>query len=117
MTQPDLAVMPEPSGDHLPPPSPPPACFSFMRSIEREHGVRLPDYAALYDWSIREPSDSGAPCGHLRGARRAAGRHRGRALRKDAGARWFPQARLNFAANLLRRNDNQCAIAFWGEDR
>src|SRR6185503_19406340 len=33
------------------------------------------------------------------------------------GARWFPQGRLNFAENLLRRRDGAEAIVFWGEDR
>jgi putative ribosome biogenesis GTPase RsgA len=31
------------------------------------------------------------------------------------GARWFPQARLNFAENLLQRRDDATAIVFWGE--
>ena len=33
------------------------------------------------------------------------------------GARWFPQARLNFAENLLRRRDGTDAMVFWGEDK
>jgi acetoacetyl-CoA synthetase len=33
------------------------------------------------------------------------------------GAQWFPQAKLNFAENLLRRRDGAEAIVFWGEDR
>jgi acetoacetyl-CoA synthetase len=33
------------------------------------------------------------------------------------GARWFPDGRLNFAENLLRRRDGADAIVFWGEDR
>jgi acetoacetyl-CoA synthetase len=33
------------------------------------------------------------------------------------GAQWFPQAKLNFAQNLLRRRDAGEAIVFWGEDR
>ena len=32
------------------------------------------------------------------------------------GARWFPNARLNYARNLLRRRDTQDAIVFYGED-
>ena len=31
------------------------------------------------------------------------------------GARWFPDARLNFAENLLRRRDEHEAIVFWNE--
>ena len=33
------------------------------------------------------------------------------------GARFFPDARLNFAENLLRRNDDGDAIVFRGEDK
>jgi acetoacetyl-CoA synthetase len=33
------------------------------------------------------------------------------------GAQWFPQAKLNFAENLLRRRDGAEAIVFWGENR
>jgi len=33
------------------------------------------------------------------------------------GAKWFPEARLNFAENLLRRRDGAEALVFWGEDR
>jgi len=33
------------------------------------------------------------------------------------GARWFPEAKLSFAQNLLRRRDGGEAIVFWGEDR
>jgi acetoacetyl-CoA synthetase len=33
------------------------------------------------------------------------------------GAKWFPEGKLNFAENLLRRRDAADAIVFWGEDR
>jgi acetoacetyl-CoA synthetase len=33
------------------------------------------------------------------------------------GARFFPDAKLNFAANLLRRHGTDDALVFWGEDR
>src|SRR5207249_3471084 len=33
------------------------------------------------------------------------------------GALWFPDARLNFAENLLRSRDHRDAIVFWGADR
>jgi acetoacetyl-CoA synthetase len=91
---------------------------AFMRAVERKYDIRVPDYAALYDWSIREPERFWravwtfcAVIAERQGD--TALEHRDRM----PGARWFPQARLNFAENLLRRNDNQSAIAFWGEDR
>jgi acetoacetyl-CoA synthetase len=37
---------------------------------------------------------------------------------KMPGAQWFPDARLNFAENLLRaRADDEISIIFWGEDQ
>jgi acetoacetyl-CoA synthetase len=36
---------------------------------------------------------------------------------KMPGAQWFPEARLNFAQNLLRRRDDAQAIVFWGEEQ
>jgi acetoacetyl-CoA synthetase len=33
------------------------------------------------------------------------------------GAQWFPEARLNFAENLLREHGDGDAMVFWGEDR
>ena len=33
------------------------------------------------------------------------------------GATWFTSAKLNFAENLLRRDDQATAISFWGEDK
>lgn len=33
------------------------------------------------------------------------------------GARWFPEARVNFAENLLRECRNREALVFWGEDK
>ncbi|MGX1306937.1 acetoacetyl-CoA synthetase [Amorphus suaedae] len=36
---------------------------------------------------------------------------------KMPGAAFFPDARLNYAENLLRRNDDGDAVVFWGEDK
>ena len=33
------------------------------------------------------------------------------------GAHFFPEARLNYAENLLRRRDDADALVFWGEDK
>jgi acetoacetyl-CoA synthetase len=36
---------------------------------------------------------------------------------KMPGVRWYPDARLNFAENLLRRRDDSPALVFHGEDQ
>ncbi|MDQ2693849.1 MAG: acetoacetate--CoA ligase [Pseudomonadota bacterium] len=90
---------------------------AFMAAVERDWNVRLPDYPALYQWSIDYPQrfwQSLWTFGQVRG-------QRGETVLENAGqmpgARWFPEARLNYAANLLRRRDAAPAVIFWGEDR
>ena len=91
---------------------------AFMRAVERDYGVRIPDYAALYDWSIRAPEkfwrEVWTYCGVIADGPGDIALEHGERM---PGARWFPQARLNFAENLLRRRDNETAIVFWGEDQ
>jgi acetoacetyl-CoA synthetase len=36
-------------------------------------------------------------------------------VRHSAGPSWFPEARLNFASNLLRFDDDREALVFWNE--
>ncbi len=78
----------------------------------------IADSAQLYDWSVREPEefwnamwDFAEVVAHTRGARTLVDGDR------MPGAQWFPDARLNYAQNLLRRRDGETAIVFWGEDR
>ena len=75
------------------------------------------DFAELHAWSVSHSEDFWNllwDFGEVRGMRK------GPTLvdpQKMPGAQWFPQARLNFAENLLRRRGNEDAIVFWGEDR
>ena len=75
------------------------------------------DYASLWRWSVAQPeafwTSVWKECGVLG--------ERGATIVENAdrmpGARWFPQARLNYAENLLRHRDDADALVFWGEDR
>jgi acetoacetyl-CoA synthetase len=89
---------------------------AFARAVEARWGVGGADYAALHRWSVehREPFWSAVwDFADVRAQRR------GERVLLDGdrmpGARWFPDARLNFAENLLRRSDDAPAIVFWGE--
>jgi acetoacetyl-CoA synthetase len=91
---------------------------AFMRAASLQWFARLPDYAALYKWSVDKPEqfwssmwDFGKVIASARGTRVLADGH------LMPGARWFPDARLNFAQNLLRSRGDEDAIVFWGEDR
>jgi acetoacetyl-CoA synthetase len=89
-----------------------------MAAVEAEWQVRIPDYAALYRWSVEAPEafwrsvwDFCGIVAETRGERVAL--H----LERMPGTAWFPEARLNFAENLLRRNDDSPAMIFQGEER
>ena len=80
------------------------------------HAVGLPlDYTAIWRWSVEAPAafwqQVWQSCGVV-GTMGATVLVDGHAM---PGARWFPEARLNYAENLLR-HDTAEAIVFWGED-
>src|SRR5689334_18965686 len=75
------------------------------------------DYAALHRWSVEQAPEFWNRVWDFCGV---IGEKGGQTLVNGdqmPGARFFPQGRLNFAQNLLRRRDGAEAIVFWGEDR
>jgi acetoacetyl-CoA synthetase len=93
---------------------------AFAARIAAKHKITLPDYGALYGWSLEHPGDfwreiwDDAGIVGKRGARTLSDGD------KMPGARWFPDARLNFAENLLARRaeaGGEDALVFWGEDK
>ena len=91
---------------------------AFASAAETKSGKKFADYAALYAWSVAEPEAFWNLLWDFAGVRASA---RGSTTLLDGhkmpGAQWFPQARLNFAENLLRRRDEADALVFWGEDK
>jgi acetoacetyl-CoA synthetase len=92
--------------------------FRFLTLANQRHGIELKDYADLWQWSV-DRVDQFWPlvwefCGLV-------GDGPGPVTVDDAGrmpgAKWFPQARLNFAENLLRTTGPADALVFWGEDK
>ncbi|MBA3904427.1 MAG: acetoacetate--CoA ligase, partial [Rhodocyclaceae bacterium] len=91
---------------------------AFMRSASARWGAEFRDYAELHRWSVDRPEqfwrslwEYGGVIAERRGERVLLDGH------KMPGAKWFPDARLNFAENLLRRRDDADALVFWGEDK
>nr|WP_265945848.1 acetoacetate--CoA ligase [Dechloromonas sp. A34] len=74
-------------------------------------------YADLWQWSVDQPEAFWSTIWRFCGA---VGEPGGVVLAdgdKMPGARWFPEARLNFAENLLQHRDDAEALVFWGEDK
>jgi acetoacetyl-CoA synthetase len=91
---------------------------SFAARAGAKHGVTLPDYTALYHWSVE---NSEAFWREVWSEAKLIGEPGKRTLvdaDKMPGAHWFPDARLNFAENLLKdRSSEEDALVFWGEDK
>jgi acetoacetyl-CoA synthetase len=88
----------------------------FMAAVRRQWGVEAGNYAELYAWSIAEPEQFWQSIwsfcdvvAETQGSTTLEEPHR------MPGARFFPEARLNYAENLLRRRDDGDALVFHGE--
>lgn len=91
---------------------------ALRKSAEGVAGRSLPDYDALWRWSIDDPGAFWRLIWTYGGV---IGDGPGEPSLENSqampGARFFPKAKLNFAENLLRRNDSSDALVFWGEDK
>ncbi len=93
----------------------------FIGWCAERYGRTFSDYDAFYDWSITERGDFWSAVWDFCGVRGERGE---RALVKGddmLGARFFPDARLNFAENLLAGQGAAAgptdALVFRGEDK
>jgi len=89
----------------------------FAREAERRTGLALPDYDRLHRWSVEDPGAFWGLMWDFAGVIGDKGATRLADPDRMPGARFFPEARLNYAENLLRRDDDGEAIVFRGEDR
>jgi acetoacetyl-CoA synthetase len=88
----------------------------FMRFVRERYHAPVPDYPALHRWSIEFPENFWSALwdfGEVRAQTRAT------QILEDGnrmpGARWFIDARFNYAENLLRRDGDTPAIIFLNE--
>ncbi|MEZ5575110.1 MAG: acetoacetate--CoA ligase [Candidatus Competibacteraceae bacterium] len=90
------------------------AFTAYARQIS---GRALASYADLHAWSIDAPEQFWSAIWDFCGVRGERGERVLIDPQRMPGAHWFPDARLNFAENLLRDCGNPEALVFWGEDR
>jgi acetoacetyl-CoA synthetase len=93
----------------------------FMADLKARNGLQLGDYAELYLWSVREPTDFWMELARFAEVRIEWGTgpamtdDSGRPSSQMPGARFFRDSRLNFAENLLRYADDEPALIFRNE--
>ena len=90
----------------------------FKEQVAKAWRVDLADTDALYEFSVSEREKFWQSVRDFVQVKAAAW---GTCVLVDGdrmpGAKWFPDARLNFAENLLRRRDDADALVFRGEDK
>ncbi len=87
----------------------------FIHQVNDRYSTAIDSYEELWQWSVDRPEAFWSQvwdfCDVIG--------DKGERVLIDEGAmveaQWFPDARLNFAQNLLRRRDDNEAIVFWGE--
>ncbi|WP_413662870.1 acetoacetate--CoA ligase [Microbulbifer sp. CNSA002] len=82
----------------------------FRRRVNQQYQLDLNDYAALYQWSVDNREAFWRELWDYTGV--IAADKGDETLSNDSmpGTQWFPQARLNFAENLLRYRDDKAAL-------
>ena len=94
---------------------------AFMDRVAERHGVVCKDYRDLWTWSRRDADSLAAFWNLVWDFGGVIAATRGETTLRDAdkmpGAAFFPDAKLNFAENLLRRIGEGEAIVFRGEDK
>jgi acetoacetyl-CoA synthetase len=90
---------------------------AFRHTLEHQWRVSLRDYAALYQFSLDRPDAFWSSLWDFTGVRGAKGGRVTEHFERMPGARFFPDARLNFGENLLRRTDDGPALIFNGENQ
>jgi acetoacetyl-CoA synthetase len=95
---------------------------AFRQFAAQKSQQDLPDYEALHAWSIREAGNFWSLFWDWAKIRASKKEGAGPTMPKGRETplyeqRFFPEARLNFAENLLWCQEDRPAIEFWGEER
>ena len=91
---------------------------AFRQAVNEMWATGFADTAELWAFSVAEPEKFWVSVRDFAGL--IAAEWGDRVIvdgDKMPGAKWFPDARINFAENLLRRRDAAEALIFWGEDK
>jgi acetoacetyl-CoA synthetase len=88
---------------------------AFMQTVAARFGVPVPSYEALHRFSIDRNADFWQTMWDVGGILGEKGERTVERPGEMPGARYFPDGRINFAENVLKRRDDAPAILFNGE--
>lgn len=88
----------------------------FLQQVNTEKNVALANYHDLYQWSVDNDESFWSMVWDYFDVIGEKGSTVVTDKEKMPGAKWFPEAKLNFAENLLRHKDDHIALIFRGEN-
>jgi acetoacetyl-CoA synthetase len=91
--------------------------MAFIAEANRRHGLKLKNYRELHAWSVAQGADFWDLIWDYCGVVGDKGERRLIDGDKMPGAQFFPDAKLNFAENLLHAPGTGDALIFRGEDK
>jgi acetoacetyl-CoA synthetase len=95
------------------------AMTKFMQFVNKSHSLSFKNDKELYDWSIDQYPEFWNAVWDFCGVVGDKGERLVENKDQMPGCKFFPDAKLNYAENLLNggRDDNDVALHFWGEDK
>ncbi|PLW93329.1 MAG: acetoacetate--CoA ligase [Marinilabiliales bacterium] len=91
--------------------------FGFLSMIANKYNLPNNEYYTIHQWSVENIPEFWAEIWDFCGIKHSQTYEQVvDDPKKMPGAKWFKGARLNFAENLLSRNNDHLAMIFWGED-
>ena len=92
--------------------------WKFMQEVNHKYKLKLTNFHELYQWSCKSSESFWELFFEF--SLIIADRGSSNVLKNGANlleSEWFPDAKLNFAENLLSKRDDSDAVIFWGEDQ
>lgn len=89
----------------------------FMNAIKAQHGFEGHTFHDLWKWSVANPETFWDAVWDFGGIRGEKGDRKSNGAKTFWEHRYFPDSKINFAENFLKRRDDAPAIIFWGEDK
>ncbi|MDR0968579.1 MAG: acetoacetate--CoA ligase [Holosporaceae bacterium] len=91
--------------------------YSFINKLREREKFEGRTFRDLWKWSVENPCPFWSAIWDFCDVVGEKGERISNKEEKFWEHRYFPDAKLNFAENLLKRNDNAPALIFWGEEK
>ena len=92
--------------------------FKFIKHVNTKHKEKIDSFENLHKWSVENRNYFWNEVWNFYNVIGEKGDHPYLEPENSLpGTKFFPNGKLNYAENMLKKNDNDIAITFWSEDK